>query len=1236
VTDATLERRRALLPTPTYPDLPVVAQRDVILDALREHQVVVVAGETGSGKSTQLPKLCLELGLGVRGLIGHTQPRRLAARAVSERIAEELHTEIGQAVGYTVRFNDRVGDDTFIKVMTDGILLAEIQRDRLLSAYEVLIIDEAHERSLNIDFLLGYLHQLLPQRPDLKLIITSATIDTARFARHFSDAPVVEVSGRSFPVEVRYRPIGDERDGRDQTQAICDAVVELTRQGPGDLLVFLSGEREIRDTAEALRRLDLRDTELLPLYARLSASEQHRVFAPHRGRRVVLATNVAETSLTVPGIVGVVDPGTARISRYNRRTKVQRLPIEAISQASANQRAGRCGRVAPGTCIRLYSEEDFDGRPAFTDPEILRTNLASVILQMAALGLGDIEAFPFVEPPDARSITDGILLLEELGAIEPGRRAGSAVRLTKVGRRLARLPVDPRLGRMVLEADRHGCVAEILVIAAAMSIQDPRERPREHEQAAAEQHRRFADPESDFLAYLNLWRYLREQRQARGSSQFRKLCQAEHLHHLRIREWQDLHAQLRQIARGIGLEVRPLAEETDRDGVHQALLSGLLSHIGLWDEERREYRGARETRFTIAGGSSLGKRRPRWVMAGELVETDRLRARTVAQLEPQRIEAVAAHLVTSSHGEPWWEPERAASVAHERVSLYGLPIVSQRRVPYERIDPVEARRLFLRHALVAGEWDAPHDFLEENRRRVVEVLALEHRLRRDLLATDDELEAFFDERVPTDVTTGKRFDRWWRRQPERQPDLLTYPMELLHGGALGPDPDAAFPEWWRVGGVDVPLTYTTDPASDLDGVVVDLPLLLLDEAVGAGLDWQVPGLRTELVTAIVRGLPKDVRRHLVPAPETAAAVVAELEPGSRPFLPALVQALAHRAGVPLSVHEVDLAAVPDHLRITYRAVDGAGRPLAWSKDLDALRTRMAARVAAALAAASPLPEVDGLRSWTLGTVPRRVEVPFAGQLVPGHPALVDEGDAVALRILPNEAEQRRAMWSGTRRLLLLQLGSPLRTIDKGLPNAAKLAIARSSRASAAEVYQEAAVVAVDRLLLDAGGPVWDAAAFAGLLAAVRSGFAPAAVEAATLAGEALAVAGEVERRLSGLVRQEHDETVVDVEAHLGRLLHRGWLATAGHDQLPDLVRYLRALEHRVTKAATEPGRDRARIAGIRALEREYHALAALDVDGSVRRLLEELRVSTFAQAVGARGGASEAKVRRELTRLATS
>ncbi len=1192
-----------------------------------------MAGETGSGKSTQLPKLCLELGLGARGLIGHTQPRRLAARAVSERIAEELGVSIGEAVGYTVRFNDRVGEDTFIKVMTDGILLAEIQRDRLLSAYEVLIIDEAHERSLNIDFLLGYLRQLLPQRPDLKVIITSATIDTARFSAHFDDAPVVEVSGRSFPVEVRYRPLGEDAgDDRDQTQAICDAVVELSAEGPGDILVFLSGEREIRDTADALARMDLRGTELLPLYARLSASEQHRVFAPHRGRRVVLATNVAETSLTVPGIVGVVDPGTARISRYNRRTKVQRLPIEPISQASADQRAGRCGRVAPGTCIRLYSEEDLAARPAFTEPEILRTNLASVILQMAALGLGDVAAFPFVEPPDARAITDGIVLLEELGALERAQRAGAEVRLTEVGRRLARLPVDPRLGRMVLEADRHGCVAEVLVIAAGLSIQDPRERPREAPQKAAELHRRFDEQGSDFLSYLALWRYLRQQQRELGSSAFRRMCKSEMLHHLRVREWQDLHTQLRQITRGIGLEVRPLADEVDADAVHESLMAGLLSHVGMWDDERQEYRGARETRFVLAGGTALGKRRPKWVMAAELVETNRLRARTVAAIRPDRIERVAGHLVTRSHGEPWWDQDRGESLVEERVSLYGLPIVPRRRVGYERVDPGDAREMFLRHALVEGLWDAPHAFLTANRDRLVEVLALEHRVRRDLFIGEDALVDWFATRVPEHVTTGRRFDKWWKGERGRQPDLLTFTQGDLIDPSVGPIDHDAYPEWVDLGATHLAVTYTDQPGHDLDGVSVDVPLVLLDQAEGLRLDWQVPGFREELVAALVRTLPKDVRRHVTPVSDTVRSILDTSGPEHGPLLEVVAAEVARRAGVPVRLSRANLEQVPDHLRITYRVVDDRGRPIAWSKDLPALRARMRARRRAAVAAAAPMAEVEGLLAWTVGEIPRSLAIAHDGQPLTAYPALVDEGGSVALRVVPTEAEQRVAMWGGTRRLLLLQLGSPLRTLDRALPNAAKLSLAASPHLRPADVYQQAASAAVDQLLLEAGGPVWDEDAFAELLKAVKARFAPVAVAAATVVGEVSAVVAAIETRLAGMLSVALDATVVDAQAHLDRLLHPGWITAAGVDRLPDVLRYVRALEHRLTKAVGQPDRDRVKIAPLQGLEREYARLAARDVEGKVRTMLEELRVATFAQPL-ARGGVSEQKVRKALSAL---
>ncbi|MDQ2648557.1 MAG: ATP-dependent RNA helicase HrpA [Actinomycetota bacterium] len=1220
--------------TITYPDLPVVEHREALLAALREHQVLVVAGETGSGKSTQLPKLCLEAGLGEHGWVGHTQPRRIAARAVAERVAEELGSEVGGVVGSKVRFNDQVGEHTRVKVMTDGVLLAEIAQDRRLRRYEAIIVDEAHERSLNIDFLLGYLRQLLPERPDLKVIITSATIDTARFSEHFADAPVIEVSGRSYPVEVRYRPIGeDDDDDRDQTQAVCDAVDELGRERPGDVLVFLSGEREIRDTADALNARSLPDTEILPLYARLSASEQHRVFSSHRGRRIVLATNVAETSLTVPGIVGVIDTGTARISRYSRRSKVQRLPIEPISQASADQRAGRCGRVAPGTCIRLYAEDDYDARPRFTEPEILRTNLASVILQLAALGLGDVEAFPFVDPPDSRAIKDGLLLLEELGAIRP-RNDGGEVRLTKVGRRLARLPVDPRLGRMVLEADRHGCVAEVLVVAAALSIQDPRERPSGKEQRAAELHARFAVPDSDFLTYLNLWRYLRGKQKELGSSRFRRMCRDEHLHFLRIREWQDLHAQLRQTALGLGITVKSLAEEPDADGVHRAVLSGMLSHIGRWDEEKREYRGARETRFTIAGGSALGKRRPKWVVAAELVETDRLRARTIAAVTPERIEAAAGHLVTRSYGEPWWERERATAMVEERVSLYGLPIVPRRKVNVDRVAPDVARELFLRHALVRGEWDTTHPFIQHNRDAVVEVAALEHRLRRDLLVPEDDLVSFFDERVPDDVTNGRRFDSWWRKERGRQPDRLDYTRAVLTGeDDPGATVDEAFPEWVRVAGVDLPLTYTEEPGSDLDGVTVDVPLLLLDRAHEAGLDWQVPGRRVDLLEAIVRSLPKEIRRDLGPVPEVVAALSERVGPTDGSLLHVLPAALGRLAGRPVAFDAADLRQVPEHLRVVYRAVDGRGRPIAWSRDLAALRSRMRARLQAALAERSPIPELTGLRDWPDDGVPRTVAVQHAGTTVTAYPALGDEGDSVARRVLASQAEQAAAMWSGTRRLLLLALGSPLRSLDRSLPTAVKLDLARTERFSAAEVYRAVAEAAVDHLLLQHGGPPWDRAGYEALAAAVRADFVAVAVRAGTQVSEAAAVVNAIDDRLSTMVSAALDETVVDVQAHVDRLLGRAWITTAGVEGLPDVVRYLRGIEHRLTKAVAEPGRDASRLRPVRELEAAYRHVAHLDAQGDIRRQLEELRVATFAQAIGASGGVSEQKVRRALAVL---
>ncbi|HXT88378.1 MAG TPA: ATP-dependent RNA helicase HrpA, partial [Trebonia sp.] len=806
-----------------YPDeLPVSQRKDDIAAAIRDHQVVIVAGETGSGKTTQIPKICLELGRGVTGQIGHTQPRRIAARTVAERIAEELGTPLGDIVGYKVRFTDRSGDTTAVKLMTDGILLAEIGTDRNLSRYDTLIIDEAHERSLNIDFILGYLRQLLPRRPELKVIITSATIDPERLAEHFKDAktgkpaPIIEVSGRTYPVEVRYRPIGDPEqetdEDRDQVTAIVDAIGELEREGPGDILVFLSGEQEIRDTADALK--GRAHTDVLPLYSRLSSAEQHRVFEvpanrTMASRRVVLATNVAETSLTVPGIRYVIDPGTARISRYSLRTKVQRLPIEAISQASANQRKGRCGRVADGICIRLYSEEDFESRPEFTDPEIQRTNLASVILQMAAARLGDVRRFPFVDPPDPRAITDGVKLLEELNAVKDDR-------LTETGRQMARLPVDPRIARMIIESGKQGCAREILVIAAALSIQDPRERPSDNQQAADTAHRRFAQPESDFLAFVALWDYLAEQQRELSGSAFRRLCRAEFLNYLRVREWQDLHGQLSSLSRDLGINTKTSSSE--RQLVHTALLAGLLSQVGMKfvltpsrpgvngrpggapERGRRplpEYLGARGTKFAVFPGSGLARKPPDWLVAAELVETSRLWARTVAAIEPEWVEPVAAHLVKHSYSEPHWSRNTGAAVALEKVTLYGIPIIADRTVLLHRIDPVLARELFISHALVEGDWQTRHHFFRDNAKLISEASELEQRARRrGLVAGEETLYAFYDARVPKEAVSARHFDTWWKKARHETPDLLTLKLDDLLSDAADDLDVGAYPEVW--------------------------------------------------------------------------------------------------------------------------------------------------------------------------------------------------------------------------------------------------------------------------------------------------------------------------------------------------------------------------------------------------------------------------------------------------------
>jgi ATP-dependent helicase HrpA len=1231
--------RRAAVPPISFPDdLPITARIDDLAAAVRNHQVVVVAGETGSGKSTQLPKLCLTLGRGVLGMVGHTQPRRLAARTVAERVAEELGGEIGGPVGYTVRFTDRVGDGTLVKVMTDGILLAEIQRDRTLSAYDTIIVDEAHERSLNIDFLLGYLHQLLPRRPDLKVIITSATIDTERFSQHFGNAPVVVVSGRNYPVEVRYRPFAEHRDDeRDLVQAICDAVDELGDEGPGDVLVFLSGEREIHDAADALRRLGRRDTEVLPLYARLSAAEQHRIFQPHRGRRIVLATNVAETSLTVPGVRYVVDAGTARISRYSRRLKVQRLPIEPVSQASANQRAGRCGRVAPGTCIRLYGEDDYASRPEYTEPEILRTNLASVILQMEALGFGDVAAFPFVEPPDARSVKDGVALLEELGALDPDA-SDPRKRLTPLGRRLAQLPIDPRLGRMVLEADRHGCVREVMVIAAALSIQDPRERPADAQQAAADAHRRFEHPDSDFLTYLQLWQYLRERQRALSSSQFRKLCRAEFLSYLRVREWQDLYSQLRQVANGIG--IRAGTEASHPDLVHRSLLAGLLSQIGMRDGTGNEFRGARGARFLIGRGSVLARKPPRWVLVAELVETNRLWGRTAARIEPDWAEELAEHLVTRTYSDPAWNAERGAATVLERVTLYGLPIVAGRQVGYARVDPEAARELFVRHALVEGDWTTHHRFVAENRERIAQVLALEDRARRrDLLADDEVLYTFFDQRVGRDVTSGRHFDQWWKKALRNDPDLLTFPYELLVQPVAGTVRREDFPDRWQQQSRSFALSYVFDPGSADDGVTVHVPVALLDQVQPTGFDWHVPGMREELVGALIRTLPKQQRRELVPVREHVASFLQRAGPDDGALLDVLARELG-RTGTPIAPADFAPHTLPDHLRITFQADGTDGRPIARSKDLPALQRRLREHTRAAVAAAAGGVEREGLTDWPGGTIPRALTGHRGGVEVTGYPALVDTGDTVALRVLTNERDQAQEMWAGTSRLLQLTLPSPRRALEAVLPKEARLAVARLDAGILPELLDDCTAAVTDHLLARHGGPAWDEEGFNALRSAVRADLADAVRDVGRCVGAILVAAAAVDRGLAGLTAVPVQPAEIDLRVQRARLVHPGFVRFTGLDHLADVERYLRAMARRMEKLPGDVARDTQRMRIVQELEATYERLLTslpparrtAEV-AEVRWMLEELRVSLFAQVVGTAFPVSEQRVRRALDAL---
>nr|WP_231959269.1 DUF3418 domain-containing protein [Paraoerskovia marina] len=1496
VTSAQLERaaqkrRDVVVPPISYPEqLPVSARREDIAAAMRDHQVVIVAGETGSGKTTQIPKIALELGRGRDGQIGHTQPRRIAARSVAERIAEELGTTLGEIVGYQVRFTDQSSERTLVKVMTDGILLAQIQRDPDLRAYDTLIIDEAHERSLNIDFLLGYLTRLLPRRPDLKVVITSATIDSQRFARHFApggplplvstgstdealiepveietglrqaqppevepdetgtglrqaqppevepveieSAPVIEVTGRTFPVEIRYRPLvadGTKRgEEKDLVTGIVDAAKELTAEGPGDILVFLSGEREIHDAQDALeswlgeRARDTRHpqhVEILPLYSRLSAAEQHRVFQAHSSRRIVLATNVAETSLTVPGIHYVIDPGTARISRYSKATKVQRLPIEPIARASANQRSGRSGRVADGIAIRLYSEEDFEARPAFTEPEILRTSLASVLLQMISVGVvsspDDVARFPFVESPDTRAVRDGVQLLTELGAVTTTTGKGtSKTRLTDVGRAIAQLPMDPRLARMIWEGAKHDVAREVAIVAAALSIQDPRERPAESRDQADQLHRRFADPRSDFLTYLNLWEYVRTQQHELSSSKFRRLCKSEYINFLRVREWQDVVAQLREMSRPLGIDlshtrvstgstdatqVEPVetrrvepVETTDThlrhtwndDAIHKSILAGLLSQIGMQEtnelkassfthlkgpareqairrakkQARNEYLGARGARFAIFPGSPLSKKPPAWVMAGELVETSRLWGRDVARIEPEWAESLAGPLAKYTYSEPHWSSKQGSAQATEKVLLYGVPIVSDRAVLWGKVDPDGAREMFVRHALVEGEWRTHHRFWAENQRLLAEAEELEARSRtRGLVIDDDAIFAFYDARVPADIVSARHFDRWWKTAQRTTPDLLTFTLDQLVPEAASVD-TSQFPEIWPQGDLELPLTYQFQPGTDADGVTVHVPISVLTRISPDGFDWMVPGLLDELATATIRALPKPVRRQLVPAPDVARDVVAWLRANTpawedmaragdmaESFRAAFTRAVSALRDVEIPDDAWDGAAerLPAHLRMTYRVTEeraGSTMVLDESTDLLALQRRLKAQgeaavrtavrgaVGAALAEAEASSRASGpsgpssgshpsspsspsspsrrgpnlsrpgphhgldkldqqpgdggsslssggsslssggsslsrpepaqlvseqtdLSTWPEGlpddALPDEVSTDVGGGVVVrGYPALVEELDAkqcpaVALRVLADAGARDAAHARGVVRLLVGETSLPTKRITSRWSGTQALTLAASPYRNTEALVADLQLAAVQSILT-APAAIRDAAAYRAARDVVRTRLED---EVHTIVGHvtaALTAARELDVAIKDANSLALLNTLTDLRDTAAGLVGRGFVSATPPDRLRHLTRYLRAASYRLEKAAQNPNRDAELAWRVHDVEEAYGAARAALAQGrpdperaaqlaEVRWMIEELRVSLFAQQLGTDGSVSEKRIRKVLS-----
>ena len=1254
-----VEKRDALIPEITYPEnLPVSARRDDIMELVRDNQVVVIAGETGSGKTTQIPKMLLEMGRGRRGLIGHTQPRRLAARTVAERIADELGQDIGESVGYAIRFDDKVSPSTAVKLMTDGILLTEMQRDRFLNAYDTIIIDEAHERSLNIDFLLGYLKRLLPKRPDLKVIVTSATIDPEAFASHFADAegnpaPIIEVSGRTYPVEIRYRPLVEQiqkKDGSikeidtDMIDGVVAACKELMGEGNGDILCFFSSERDIRDCMEAIEKQHWRGVEVVPLFGRLSNAEQHRVFSPHSGRRIVLSTNIAETSLTVPGIHYVVDTGLARISRYSTRTKVQRLPIEEISQASANQRSGRSGRTADGIAIRLYSEENFEARPEFTDPEILRTNLASVILQMISLRLGDINEFPFIQAPDHKAVRDGLMLLHELGAISQKERGGAPT-LTNVGRDISRIPVDPKMARMLVEANRLGVLDDVTVIVAAMTIQDVRERPLEYQAQADQAHARFKDKESDFLSSLKLWDYIGDSRDELSGNAFRKRMKREFLHYMRIREWRDLVRQLRDVERQLGWSpADSVAGERDAAAVHQSLLTGLLSNIGARDGNSKEFQGARGTRFMVFPGSSLAKRPPEFLMAAELVETSRLWARDVAKIEPAWVERAAGDLLKHSYSEPVWSRKRSAAMVHEKSMLYGVTIVRDRLVPYHRVDPAAARTMFIRHALLEGDWNRHHKFIDHNEALLAEAAEVEEKVRRrGLVVDEDTLFDFYDARLPDNVTTARHFDSWWKKQRAKDKHYLDFdPNALLDDDNV--DASAtAFPEAKRQGSVEYALRYKFEPGDPFDGVTVEVPVPLLANLDPDGFDWLVPGLRSELAAEMIRTLPKALRKTVVPAPDfaqRALEVMPEDVNTDIPFTEALADALRSVGGRGINATDFNPQALPPHLQVTYAAIDRRGKIVDHDKDLAALKRRQAGKIKSSVSKAGRQSESESVKKWTsdsLGAVPETVTTTIDGNKVDAYPALEATKDGVKVTVHPTKAAADASMVTATLTLLLREINVNAQQMTKGLPLRHKVAVDRYPHGGANGLVEDARVAVIRDLMMSHGGPVRTPEEFDALLAEIKPQVSGGVRRAVVNTAPALAAYADISVELDSW----EGPAIDDMRSQLVFYLPRHAITVHGVQHLQHLPRYIDAMRIRLEDMRLDPDRDADRQEVVDGVKR-YLAdhMKRLPAQRSKTRaykdilwLIEELRVSLFAQRLGTPRPVSQRRIEKKIDAL---